>query len=288
LKCGIYVPNFGAYGEATALVELGELAEKAGWDGLFVWDHIAGWPQPIVDPWVALTAIATRTSRIRIGTTVTPVPRRRPWKLARETVSLDRLSGGRLILGVGIGGGEAEWGSLGEETDLRTRGQMLDEGLEVLTGLWSGESFSFDGAHYTVREARFMPTPLQAPRVPIWVGGFWPNKAPFRRMARWDGMFPLFAEAESVDDELAQLREALAFVRSHRASDGPFDVVATGVTPGENPSQAAEFVSAYETAGATWWLEAIAPYRIGQGLEGAWPVAALRERVAQGPPRVDA
>jgi alkanesulfonate monooxygenase SsuD/methylene tetrahydromethanopterin reductase-like flavin-dependent oxidoreductase (luciferase family) len=284
VKYGIYVPNFGPYGEVAALAALGELAEEAGWDGVFIWDHIAGWPQPLVDPWVALTAIAARTSRVRLGTTVTPLPRRRPWKLARETVSIDRLSGGRLTLGVGIGGGDAEWGDLGEETELRSRGAMLDEGLRVLTGLWSGETFSFDGAYYTVHEAHFRPTPLQTPRIPIWVGGFWPNKAPFRRMARWDGMFPLFVDVESYDDELRQLRDAVAFVSSHRENTEPMDVVATGVTPGDRPSRASEIVAAYEDAGATWWLEAIAPYRIGQGFDGAWPVETLRVRVAQGPP----
>ncbi|MGC9350095.1 MAG: LLM class flavin-dependent oxidoreductase [Anaerolineae bacterium] len=284
MNYGIYVPNFGPYGEVTALAALGELAEDAGWDGIFIWDHIAGWPQPLVDPWVALAAIATRTSRVMLGTTVTPLPRRRPWKLARETVSVDRLSGGRLILGVGIGGGDAEWRDLGEETDLRSRGAMLDEGLRVLTGLWSGETFSFDGAYYTVREARFLPTPLQNPRVPVWVGGFWPNKAPFRRMARWDGMFPLFADVESYEDELRQLREAVAFVRSHRESSQPLDVVATGITPGDKPSRASEIVGWYEDAGATWWLEAIAPYRIGLGFDSEWPAEVLRARVAQGPP----
>jgi probable F420-dependent oxidoreductase len=284
MKTGLYVPNFGAYGEAAAVAALARDAEASGWDGLFLWDHVAGWDQPVVDPWVALSAAAAVTNRIRLGTTVTPLPRRRPWKLARETVSLDRLSGGRLTLSVGIGLGEAEWGDLGEESEPRARGAMLDEGLEVLTGLWSGEAFSYEGTYYSVAGTTFRPIPLQSPRIPVWVGGFWPNQAPFRRMARWDGMFPLFGEAETPAQELEQLREAVAYVKERRTAVGPFDVVCSGVTPGEKPDEAGEIVAQYASAGATWWLEAIAPYRFGQGFDGSWPVDALRERVLQGPP----
>ncbi len=284
MKCGLYIPNFGSYGEAAVVAALACDAEAAGWDGLFLWDHVAGWDQPLVDPWVALTAAAVATTRLRLGTTVTPLPRRRPWKLARETVSLDRLSAGRLTLSVGIGLGEAEWDDLGEEPDLRTRGAMLDEGLEVLTGLWTGAPFSYEGAHYSVAGATFRPIPVQSPRIPVWVGGFWPNKAPFRRMARWDGMFPLFGEAETREQELEQLREAVAYVMEHRNAAGPFDVVCSGVTPGERPDEAGEIVAQYAAAGATWWLEPIAPYRLGLGFDDTWPTEQLRERVLQGPP----
>jgi alkanesulfonate monooxygenase SsuD/methylene tetrahydromethanopterin reductase-like flavin-dependent oxidoreductase (luciferase family) len=145
MKFGIYLPNFGPFGDARVLADLAREAENAGWDGFFIWDHIAGGNLPIVDPWVALAAIAIATRKIRIGTTVTPLPRRRPWKVAREAVSIDHLSGGRLTLGVGIGLGDAEWAHLGEETDLKKRGAMLDEGLSVLIGLWSGEPFSYAG-----------------------------------------------------------------------------------------------------------------------------------------------
>jgi alkanesulfonate monooxygenase SsuD/methylene tetrahydromethanopterin reductase-like flavin-dependent oxidoreductase (luciferase family) len=134
MKFGIYLPNFGSYGEARVLANLAQDAENSGWDGFFIWDHIAGLTLPMVDPWVALAAIAVTTHRIRIGTTVTPLPRRRPWKLAREAVSIDHLSGGRLTLGVGIGGGESEWAHLGEQPDLKKRGVMLDEALSVLVG----------------------------------------------------------------------------------------------------------------------------------------------------------
>lgn len=289
MRYGIYLPNFGGFGDARVLADLARMAEDAGWDGFFIWDHVAGdfgaaRPLPFVDPWVGLAAVAQATTRLRLGTTVTPLPRRRPWKVARETASVDQLSEGRLVLGVGIGGGAAEWGDLGEETDLRTRGAMLDEGLDVVTGLWSGEPFSYEGAYYTINDAYFLPSPVQRPRIPIWVGGFWPNKAPFRRMARWDGMFPLFGHVEDLADALRQLREAVAYVKAHRETDAPLDVVYSDSTPGDDPDRAAELVAAYAGAGVTWWLEAIAPYRFGRGFEAPWPLAALRERVQQGPP----
>ena len=228
MRYGIYLPNFGPYGDARVLAELARDAEAAGWDGFFIWDHIAVEEHlPMVDPWVGLAAAAMTTSRIMLGATVTPLPRRRPWKLARETVSLDRLSGGRLIVGVGIGLGTGEWDDLGEETDPRVRGAMLDEGLDVLTGLWTGEAFSYDGAYYTVKEAVFRPTPVQQPRIPVWVGGWWPNKAPFRRAARWDGIFPLYSHWDNSPERLA---EVVAYTRAHRTSDAPFDVVAMGTT----------------------------------------------------------
>src|SRR5512134_2039186 len=170
IKYALYMPNYGTFGDIHKLSALAVDAERCGWDGFFLWDHIAPYKEqpasaePTVDPWVALAVIAVNTQRIRLGTTVTPVPRRRPWKLARETVSLDRLSGGRLILGVGIGLGDAEWDDLGEEADMRQRGQMLDEALAVITGLWSGKPFRFEGNHYHINEACFVPTPVQSPR----------------------------------------------------------------------------------------------------------------------------
>lgn len=284
MKFGIYLPNFGPYGEARVLSDLAREAEDSGWDGFFLWDHIAGWALPTVDPWVGLAAVAMNTQKIRIGTTVTPLPRRRPWKVAREAVSIDRLSGGRLTLGVGIGLGQAEWDDLGEQIDPVQRGAMLDEALDILAGLWTGEQFSYAGRYYQVRQAQFLPAPIQQPRIPIWVGGFWPNKAPFRRAARWDGAFPLFNTVENDDQELAQLAEVAQFLAETRTGDQPFDIVNTGITSGTDREQAAQAVGQCAALGVTWWLEAIAPYRFGAGFEGAWPVEALRQRILQGPP----
>jgi alkanesulfonate monooxygenase SsuD/methylene tetrahydromethanopterin reductase-like flavin-dependent oxidoreductase (luciferase family) len=285
MKFGLYLPNFGSYGDARVLADLARDAENAGWDGFFLWDHIAGWKLPFVDPWVALTAIALNTQRMRIGTTVTPLPRRRPWKLARETVSLDHLSGGRLTLGVGIGGGEAEWDHLGEQPDPKVRGEMLNEALDVLIGLWSGEPFSYAGKYYQIEDAHFLPKPLQQPRIPIWVGGFWPNKAPFRRAAKWDGAFPLF-QMEEEAQELAHLEEVVEYLGEHHQQNKALDIVCMGFSPGDNPVQAADIARQRAQRGATWWLECIAPFRMGKGFDEEWPVEAMRERILQGPPAI--
>src|SRR5919202_2507053 len=195
MRYGVTVPNFGECCDPRTLADIAREAEAAGWDGFFLWDHVQLMPTPTVDPWVALTAIALATRRIRIGPMVTPVPRRRPIKLARETVSLDHLSDGRLILGVGIGGGPWEWDYFGEESDLRTRGAMLDEALELLTRIWTGQPVLHEGRFYRVRgdfgpgrpevnPTPLLPRPRQSPRIPIWVAGTWPKKPPFRRAAR--------------------------------------------------------------------------------------------------------
>lgn len=287
MKYAIYLPNFGSFSDARVLADLARDAENAGWDGFFIWDHIASeHPIPIVDPWVALAAIALATTRIRIGTTVTPIPRRRPWKLARETVSVDRLSAGRLTLGVGIGLGAHEWDHLGEEPDQGTRGAMLDEGLDVLAGLWSGQPFSYAGQHYRITEGRFLPTPVQQPRIPVWVGGFWPNKAPMRRAARWDGVFPLVSMGPvTPEEEMRLFRGCVAYVmeqRAQQAISGSFDVIALGATAPYGAPHG--IVAVYAGAGATWWLEPIVPWRFDHSGQGEWPFDLMRERVLQGPP----
>ena len=289
MKYAINIINFGDCGDAATLAELARTAEDVGWDGFFVWDHIAwdGRIMPMVDPWVALTAIATSTNRIRIGAMVTPLPRRRPWKFARETVSLDYLSSGRMIVGVGIGDALAEFKNLGEVADPKTRGAMLDEGLQVVNGLWSGKPFSFVGEHYTVKDAQFLPATLQQPRIPIWVGGKWPNRAPFRRAAQWDGVFPIFSGTDP-ESYPAQIREMILFVLDHRESDDPFDVTVQGTTPGNDLMRAADVAAEYAEAGVTWWQEAInerRPDLIKRAGRASW-LDAVRWRIQQGPPRM--
>lgn len=283
MKYGVFVPNFGPYGTARALADLALDAENAGWDGFFFWDQVAGhpWPENMVDPWVALAAIALNTHRIHIGAMITPLPRRRPWKVARETISIDQLSNGRLIFGVGIGTGPGEWDDLGEETDLKKRGAMLDEALEVLTKLWLGEPFSHDGTYYHLKDAHFMPKPVQSPRIPIWAGGTWPNKAPFRRAARWDGAFPDPANELSPD----QVRELIAFVKPHRTHDAPFDIVIGGVTSADSVQGAAK-LAPYQEAGVTWWIESVHPEVFGAEWKGEWPVEQMHARILAGPPWV--
>ena len=301
MKQAINIINFGDCADARVLAGLAWEAENAGWDGFFVWDHIAwdwgatpapapsrgrGAGVPMVDPWIALTAIALRTQRIRIGTMVTPIPRRRPWKLARETVSLDHLSDGRLILGVGLGVTQAEYANLGEPADFKTRAAMLDEGLDVLAGLWRGEPFNFEGRFYTLKDTQFLPTPLQQPRIPIWVAGMWPNKPPFRRAARWDGVFPILRDADF--DNIPspdQVREIIAFVGEHRETAAPFDVTVAGATRGDDRSEAADSVAAYAEAGVTWWQEAIhglRPDLAERAAATSW-IDAMRWRIQQGP-----
>jgi alkanesulfonate monooxygenase SsuD/methylene tetrahydromethanopterin reductase-like flavin-dependent oxidoreductase (luciferase family) len=233
--------------------------------------------------------VALATERVRIGTMLTPLPRRRPWKLARETVSLDRLSGGRMVLGVGIGDPvKWEYGFFGEETDAKVRARMLDEGLEVLTGLWRGEPFGFKGEHYQLEEMIFRPTPLQRPRIPIWVGGYWPRKPPFRRAARWDGVCPGRADNQPLTPE--DWRAILAFIAEERRGAGPFDAVHGGAS-GEHPAQDAALVAELADAGVTWWIEDVSPWRFGQGWEDQWDPAMselMRERVRRGPPKLRA
>jgi alkanesulfonate monooxygenase SsuD/methylene tetrahydromethanopterin reductase-like flavin-dependent oxidoreductase (luciferase family) len=285
MKFGIYLPNFGPYGDARVLANLAQEAENSGWDGFFIWDHVAGWTLPMVDPWVALAAIAATTHRIRIGTTVTPLPRRRPWKLAREAVSIDHLSGGRLTLSVGSGGGEAEWAHLGEQPDPKKRGAMLDEALSVLVGLWSGEPFSYAGQYYHVENAHFLPKPIQQPRIPIWVGGNWPYKAPFRRAAKWDGAFPLFSVWEN-EEELAQLDDMVSYVKSRRELEQPLEIIMIGVTQDPEDKEGVTMIKQRADLGLTWWLESMTPYRADKGYDDEWPVDAMRERILQGPPQL--
>jgi alkanesulfonate monooxygenase SsuD/methylene tetrahydromethanopterin reductase-like flavin-dependent oxidoreductase (luciferase family) len=272
-------PQFGPYADPKFLAELARDAENAGWDAFFIWDHIqVNWPDPVADPWIALAAMAIATKRIRLGPLVTPLYRRSPWKLARETVTLDHLSDGRITLGVGLGADMfGEISTFDGPLDDKTRAAMLDEGLAVLQGLWSSEKFSFEGKYYKVREARFLPGPLQRPRIPIWVAGSWPNKRPFRRAARFDGVAPVSTDIEkslTPDD----IRAIVAFIKRQRTSDAPFDLVHSGETPGENAEQDREIVAPYAEAGATWWLEGILPWKTS--------LDKVRARIRKGPPRV--
>ena len=295
MRYGILIPPFGPCADLTVLTGLAVDAEAAGWDGFFLWDDItSGDPMPIADPWIAMAAIAVRTRRLRLGATVTPLARRRPWKVAREAITLDHLSQGRLAVGVGLGVSKSEFDDLGEEADPKVRAAMLDEGLDILAGLWSGEPFHYAGTHYHIRQAQFLPRPVQTPRIPIWVGGFWPGKAPFRRAARWDGVFPLgrdISMAEMLTPE--DVRVMLSFVREQRAQDGltdkPFDVIHCGISTGTDHQADAALAQTYDDVGVTWWLEHLAPDRwdaeSDESDEGAWPLDAMRQRIHQGPPR---
>ncbi len=252
LRRGLFFGPFDGLASPQAAAELAAAAERAGWDGVFVWDHLL-YAEPvreIADPWITLAAIACATSRVVIGPMVTPLPRRRPAIVAKQAVTLDRLSGGRLVLGFGIGddGRERELSGFGEETGARARGEMLTEGLEVLTGLLAGDRVEHRGPRYTVDGVRFLPAPQRASGIPIWLAARWPNRAPVRRAARYDGLFPIGLPAP---DDLHEMRAWVAAEGGERAG---YDYVLCG-PPDADPEP-------WGSAGATWFLTQIGPYGI--------------------------
>jgi alkanesulfonate monooxygenase SsuD/methylene tetrahydromethanopterin reductase-like flavin-dependent oxidoreductase (luciferase family) len=250
LRSALWLPLFDELADPRSVARLAAEAEAVGWHGVFVWDHLA-WREPVrqvTDPWITLAAIATSTERLRIGPMVTPLARRRPPKVARETAALDRLSDGRLTLGVGLGSDRFahELSKTGEQLDDRQRGRMLDEALEILTAAWSGAPVHHRGEHYTVDDVRFLPRPVQRPGVPVWVAGLPHHARPLRRAARYDGFVPVNLEHP---DQLAELVATIQEQRPHPAT--PYDV-AVPLPPGTDPAP-------YVRAGATWCLTELAP-----------------------------
>jgi alkanesulfonate monooxygenase SsuD/methylene tetrahydromethanopterin reductase-like flavin-dependent oxidoreductase (luciferase family) len=260
-------------------VDLAAAAEAAGWDGIFTYDAIAIGDMPGFDPWVLLAACAMRTERVRLGAMVFAPSRRRPWKLARELATLDRLSGGRVVFPVGLGAlDDAGFGAVGEAVDARGRAERLDETLEIVAGLATGEPFRHEGRHYRIDPPMTLrPTPVQRPRVPIWVVGAWPHERSIRRAARWDG---IVVQAAGVDDhgiphDVGAIVDRVRRERSAAGIDGPFDIVLGGATPADARA-AASILEPAATAGATWWIE--------QDWQDT-SVEALRSRIVAGPPR---
>jgi alkanesulfonate monooxygenase SsuD/methylene tetrahydromethanopterin reductase-like flavin-dependent oxidoreductase (luciferase family) len=266
LRSGIWLPLFDSLADPLVVTRLAVEAEEHGWHGLFVWDQIR-WRAPVravADPWITLTAVAAATQRLRLGPLVTPLARRRPAKVARETATLDLLSAGRLILGAGLGGDHfaAEFSSTGEQVDDRVRARMLDEALDILTAAWSGEPVSHRGEHYTVDGVRFLPRPVQRPTVPVWIGASPGHVRPLRRAARYQGLFPMNLEHPD------QLAEAVATVTPLRPdAAAPYDI-AVALPPGADPTP-------YVRAGATWWMPEVA-------VEDATP-ANVRALIRNGP-----
>jgi len=286
MRYSINIPNFGDFADARAVATVAGTAERAGWDALFVWDHVVHDKnrrrgKPFGDPWMLLTAAALATERLKLGTLVTPVARRRPEQLARQVATLDSLSGGRVIFGAGLGGPiEDEFGSFGEPTDPVVLAERLDEGLDLLARYWSGQPVDHRGQHYQVRDVTLLPATVQRPRPPVWIAGYWPNRRPIRRAARWDGVVPLFDTARhGVTPSVEQVRELVAYVDGLRAA-GPFEVVVGGVSPGDAAS-ARKVVGPLAEAGATWWDER--QLQAGRDLD---TLDAVLRRVEQGPPDV--
>ncbi|GGU13927.1 LLM class flavin-dependent oxidoreductase [Lentzea flava] len=266
MRFAIYVPCYGdTYGDPAVLCSLAVEAEAAGWDGFFMWDHVVA--QPLVaDPWVTLGAVAARTSRIALGPMITPVPRRRPWKLALEASTLQRLSSGRLVLGVGMGV-PRDYTSFGEPSDARSRAARFSEGVELVQELLSGEPVEHRGEVFEVSGVRFAPV-----EVPVWTSGIWPRKVPFLAAARASGLFPIIQDGSggfAVASPEQAARMKADFVAAGGPADGDLAIWGGGARP-----SAAE-VSEYADAGATWLL-----------LDG-WKASLeeLRSYVSAGPPR---
>lgn len=269
MKYGLTLPNAGVGGDVATLVDLAVLAEESGWDGVFVWDSLLSdfWDRYFADrpdqraacdTWIALAAIAAATRRVRIGPMVAALPRRRPWKVAREVVTLDHMSGGRMVLPAGLGDAEDRgFASVGEPLDRRTRAGRLDEALAIIDGLSSpaAEPFSFTGEHFRVEGVHFHPPSVQRPRVPVWVVGAWPHRRSIDRAVRWDGIVPTMTRADAPDgmrpSDIGEMTAAIA----GRVSPS-FDVVWEGNTS-RDPEKAAAVVQPFRDAGVTWWVEGV-------------------------------
>jgi alkanesulfonate monooxygenase SsuD/methylene tetrahydromethanopterin reductase-like flavin-dependent oxidoreductase (luciferase family) len=264
LRCGAVIPA----GTAAEQLELAILAEQAGWDGVFVWEAAYG-----ADAWSVLSAMAVATSRVRLGTMLTPLPWRRPWKVASQVATLDQISGGRAVLAVGVGAIDTDLPDTGEVTGLRERAELLDEGIDLIRTLWDGGR-SFHGRHYHYQTGRLDLSSAAKPvqdRIPIWVVGVWPAPKSMRRALRCDGVIPQYRDER--EPGAADARAVRAWLTEHGAADH-FDVIADGETPADNPAGAAATVAAWAAAGCTWWLET----RWGSR-------ETFRDRLTAGPPR---
>ena len=287
MRFSINIPNFGDFADARTVAQVAAAAEAAGWDALFVWDHVVHDKrlrrgQPFGDPWMLLTAAALATSRLRLGPLVTPVARRRPEQLARQVATLDALSGGRTIFGAGLGGPiEDEFASFGDTTDAVVLAERLDEGLDLLSRYWSGETVDHDGPHYRVRKTALLPATVQRPRPPVWIAGYWPNRRPMARAAKWDGAVPLFKSARHGEapspDEVRELAGYIAQQRGNRAHE-PFEIVVGGVS---EPSGTADRIRRLQDAGATWWDE-----RQLQANPDHYRAEPVLRRIEAGPPPI--
>jgi alkanesulfonate monooxygenase SsuD/methylene tetrahydromethanopterin reductase-like flavin-dependent oxidoreductase (luciferase family) len=268
--------------DPRTLAKLAQLAEESGWDGIFIEDYITHWcGKETYDPWVSLAAMAMQTKHIRLGTIITPLPRRRPWKLAREAVTLDHLSNGRLILGIGLGGAEdpQNFDQLGEIANIKERAEMLNEAIDVINGLWTGKPFSYDGKHYQIEDVTFLPTPVQKPRIPIWVGGGWPGK-PIERAARCDGFIPYKNPIETFESLTPEdVRAVMDYIDQHRTESTPFNMAQGGGQRGSDWEQERVKIRALAEAGVNWWIEFVEPHNL--------ELDKLKSYIKRGPLRID-
>jgi len=280
MRYGFVLPG----GDVWTIPEMAAEAEIAGWDGVFIPDSISidtpdYPPGPTYDPWIVLALIAARTQHILLGPMLAAISRRRPWKLARETMTLDVLSRGRLVLPVGLGAAAHDAGfyKVGEEMTAKGRAQLMDECLDILNKAWSGERFSHDGEHYHVQSMQLLPPSVQRPRIPVWVVGAWQRQKSMQRVLNWDGILPQKMDSSNNPMTPDDIRAIKAYIETNRTQTTPFDIIWEGETPGNNPGHAASLVHPWVDAGITWWMET------------RWNNASLdevRERIRQGPPRI--
>ena len=277
MRFGLNFPLAGKFSDLEATSELAKEAEVAGWDGCFVWDHLRiADAKSVADPWMALALIAQATSRITIGPLVTPLYRRHLGKLAQETVTLDHLSNGRLVMGVGLGSDEfGEISAFEGPLDDVVRAKMLDEGLEILTGLWTGKRFIFNGEYYRIRDAQNVPACYQSPRIPVWIAASWQRKRPMRRAARFDGVVAVRGDMRSSLTATA-VGEMVSYINGFRDSGSPFDIVHFGQTADLLAGDARAYVASYAGVGVTWLVETI-PFDTES-------IEQTRRRIRRGPP----
>ncbi len=271
-----------SFGGATEYVTLAREAEQHGWDGVFAWDDIAVEPRDVFDPWAILGAMAVSTERITIGAMVFSLARRRPWKVARESITVDHLSDGRLVIPVGLGGtwdgGYSRVST--DDPDRRVRAEKVDECLEILSLAWTGETVSYAGTHYQMTDLLFQPRPVQRPRIPVWTVGAWPHPKSLARSARWDGCIIHDMSGVSPEGEIsaATVQQVRAWMDEHREHEGPFEIVVEGETSGTDHAANDSLLGPLIDAGATWWIES--RWEPDESFE------TLLRRIQQGPPDV--
>jgi alkanesulfonate monooxygenase SsuD/methylene tetrahydromethanopterin reductase-like flavin-dependent oxidoreductase (luciferase family) len=270
MKYGFILP----FGDARVAADLARDAERAGWDGFFMWEPICG-----VDAWIGLTAAAMQTAHIRLGTMLSPISRMRPWELASKAATLDRLSGGRVIVSVGLGALGTGFAQFGEVTDRKLRAERVDEGLDIITGLWRGQPFSYSGKHYQLQAVADAapPQPIQQPRIPIWVVGAWPHPKSMQRALKYDGLIPQGLHAEN-EAQYRAFEEMMRSVRSQRSQAGSLDIVIDYKVSKAGQTDKAATLRRWASAGATWWIE---------GLWEATDLKELQQHVSAGPPRFE-
>lgn len=275
MKHGLFLPAFDGLASVKRMSDLAVLAEESGWDGFFVWDHLRYTPpvRDIADPYVCLAVMAARTSRITLGPMVTPIIRRRPQVVARQAVTLDHLSQGRLVMGFGIGDDypDGELACFGELTDAVDRGRAADEGISIFQGLVSGEKVNITGEFFRAEDVAFHPTAFRSSGIPIWTAGRWPNPAPIRRAARHQGMMVIqLTEPEHIDELKARLIAAGADLEH-------FDIALWGQRDENMAYRPDDRYAQWAAAGVTWFLTGPGPFNLDYD--------EVREYIASGPPR---